>query len=74
MINRLSFVKVFNYWLKKSQEICNPTKNRFILRLKCKDLKTECWHKLCEAGDTTNNDPFWLPETLHRQWDTYLRQ
>ena len=25
MINRLSFVKVFNYWLRKIQEICNPS-------------------------------------------------
>ena len=25
MINRLSFVKVFKYWLKKIQEMCNPS-------------------------------------------------
>ena len=28
MINRLSFVKVFNYWLRKMHEICNPTNNK----------------------------------------------
>ena len=28
MINRLSFVKVFNYWLRKIQEICNSSFKR----------------------------------------------
>ena len=27
MINRLLFVKVFNYWLRKMHEICNPNIN-----------------------------------------------
>ena len=25
MINRLSFAKVFNYWLRKMHEMCNPS-------------------------------------------------
>ena len=48
MINRLSFVKVFKYLLRKIQEICNPTAYISLYLCACLWIPHVC--RLCSAA------------------------